>query len=120
MIRIERVAFGELAPERSSNAFDITISLENRSLKPILLDITPRFFELSDDQGRRAELLYFCCEADGDVLEVGAKRMIQLIFSSPPGWWGKGISAREISFRITGLLPLLRGTWSWPPLATAD
>ena len=27
---------------------------------------------------------------------------------------------REISFRVTGLLPLVRGTWSWPPLATAD
>jgi len=120
MIRIERVAFGHLAPERSTSAFDITIRLENNSPQPILLDITPRFFELSDDQGRRAELLFFCCEASGEVLEVGATRTIRLIYSSPPGWWGKGIHAREIRFQITGLIPLLRGTWSWPPLATAD
>jgi len=117
-VTLERVAFGRVSDDY--NAFNIKVAVNNTSTQPILLDLTPRFFDLADDQGRKAELLYFCCKASGEALGPGRQRQIQLLFRSPSGWEGKALAAHMIYFRISGLLPLLRGTWSFRPLATAD
>jgi TIR domain len=118
VVTLERVAFGRISHDY--NAFNIIVALNNTSAQPILLDLTQRFFDLADDQGRKAELLYFCCKASGEPLGPGQQRQIQLLYRSPPGWEGKALSAHLIYFRISGLLPLLRGAWSFRPLATAD
>jgi len=117
VVTLERIAFGRIA--QADKAFQITVAVANPTAQPILLDLTHRFFELEDDQGRKAELLYFCCRAAGEILGPGQRRQIQLLFRSAPGWEGKGISAQMIYFRITGLFPLVRGTWAFRPLATA-
>jgi hypothetical protein len=118
VVTLERVAFGRVSHDY--NAFNIMVAVTNTTAQPILLDLTPRFFNLEDDQGRKAELLYFCCKASGEPLGPGQQRQIQLLYRSPPGWEGKALAAHMIYFRISGLLPLLRGTWSFRPLATAD
>jgi hypothetical protein len=117
VVSLERIAFGTIAD--SATAFNISVALTNTTERPILLDITPRFFELVDDQGQEAELLFFCCEASGEMLDPGARRQIQLIYRSPPGWEGKEITTQLIHFRVLGLIPLVRGTWVFRPLATA-
>jgi hypothetical protein len=118
VVTLERVSFGRISHDY--NAFNIIVAVNNTSSQPILLDLTQRFFDLEDDQGRKAELLYFCCKASGEPLGPGQQRQIQLLYRSPPGWEGKALSAHLIYFRISGLLPLLKGTWSFRPLATAD
>jgi hypothetical protein len=117
-LRLERIAFGGIAA--TSPGFNIRLRLHNTMDRPIQLDITPRFFELADDQGRAAELVYFCCDASGDMLSPGQEREIQLIYRSPPGWEGKETAAGMIYFRVSGLLPVVRASWAFPPLATAD
>ncbi|UCD80410.1 MAG: toll/interleukin-1 receptor domain-containing protein [Desulfobacterales bacterium] len=118
VVSLERVAFGRVSND--FNAFNIMVAVTNTTAQPILLDLTHRFFDLEDDQGRKSELLYFCCKASGESLGPGQQRQIQLLYRSPPGWEGKSLSAHMIYFRISGLLPLLRGSWSFRPLATAD
>jgi len=117
VVRLERLAFGELGD--GSRAFSVRVSVNNTTDQPIQLDLTPRFFELADDQGRRATLLYFCCEAKGALLGPAQQRQIHLIYRSEPGWEGKETTPGSIHFRISGLLPVVRATWSFRPLATA-
>lgn len=117
VVRLERLAFGRLSD--GAKAFSVRLSVNNTTDQPILLDLTPRFFELADDHGRQAELLYFCCEATGDTLGPGQQRQIDLIYRSAPGWEGKETTPGMIHFRISGLLPVVRATWSFRPLATA-
>jgi len=117
VVTLERLAFGVL--QETGNAFKIEIAITNTTDRPILLDLTHRFFVLEDDQGRKAELLYFCCHAAGEDLGPGQRRQIQLIFHANPEWEGKEVAADQIYFRVTGLLPLVRGTWTFLPLATA-
>ncbi len=117
VVRLERLAFGRL--NDGSKAFSVRVSVNNTTDQPILLDLTPRFFELADDRGRQAQLLFFCCEAKGDTLGPGQQRQIDLIYRSAPGWEGKETTPGMIHFRISGLLPLVRATWSFRPLATA-
>jgi hypothetical protein len=112
---LERITFGRISDDY--NAFNIVVAVTNTTASPILLDLTDRFFELQDDQGRKAELLYFCCSAIGEPLGPDQQRQIQLLYRSPSGWEGKTLRARMIYFRISGLLPLLRGTWEFRPLA---
>jgi hypothetical protein len=115
-LRLTRVAFGRDADRRQ--IFQVTVMLKNTGNRPILLDLTSRFFSLTDDHGGVGELLYFCCDSQGDMLSPGQEREIQLFFQSK-GWQGKGLSAHQILFRIEGLLPVLRATWKFPTLATA-
>jgi hypothetical protein len=117
VVQLERLAFGKLSD--GGKAFNVLVSVNNTTDQPILLDLTPRFFELADDQGRQAELLYFCCDAHGETLSPGEKRQIQLIYRLLPGWEGKETNAGMIHFRVSGLLPVVRATWSFRPLATA-
>lgn len=117
VVRLERLAFGRLSD--GSKGFSIKVSVTNTTGQPIVLDLTPRFFELVDDRGRQAELLYFCCEARGDTLGSGAQRELVLIYRSGQGWEGKETIPGRIHFRIFGLLPLARGVWSFRPLAAA-
>lgn len=127
VVLLDRVAFGEIRRERSaetrrertSAGIHITVRITNTGREPILLDLSPRFFELGDDRGRKAELLYFCCESKGERLGPGSKRVIELIYRSVPGWQGKETSAGAIRFRISGLLPLVQGVWTFRPLAVA-
>lgn len=115
--RLRRVEYGSLAD--GSRAFSFRFVLRNVSDRPIQLDLDDRFFSLQDDQGRRAELVYFCCRASGELLGVKEDRQIHLIYRSVPGWEGKELRAERITFRVTGLLPLLRAVWWFRPLATA-
>lgn len=117
VVQLERLAFGELPDRRK--AFSVRVSVTNYSDDPIQLDLTPRFFALIDDQGQQAELLFFCCEARGDLLPPKQQRVVHLIYSAAPGWEGKETTPGMIHFRISGLLPVVRATWSFRPLATA-
>jgi hypothetical protein len=100
-------------------AFSVRLSVSNTTDELILLDLTPRFFELADEHGRRAELVYFCCEADGDTLPPGQQRRLDLIYRSAAGWEGNQTTPGWIHFRVSGLSPIVRATWSLRPLATA-
>jgi hypothetical protein len=117
VVRVIRMAFGTIADQP---AMSVDVVFTNRAAEPLRLDMTPRFFELEDDRGRKSELLYFCCRAAGDLLSPGQERQVQLIFSGQPGWEGKATNARAIDFHVNGLLPLARGTWEVPSLATAE
>jgi len=118
VVDVARVAFGGLPDDTS--AWSITVSLQNTTQQPIQLDVTPRFFSLTDDQGQEAELVYFSGSARNELLAPRLRRMFQLIYRSPRGWEGKRVSAHEIRFHIEGLLPLLSGTWTFRPLAMAN
>ena len=115
VVTLERITFGRVSNDY--NAFSIVVAVTNTTARPILLDLTHRFFELQDDQGRKAELIYFCCKASGESLGSDQQRQIQLLYRSPPGWEGKTLRAHMIYFKILDLLPLLRGTWEFRPLA---
>ena len=117
VVRLERLAFGRLTD--GAKAFSIRVAIANTTGQPIHLDLTPRFFELADDRGRRAELLFFCCETQKDMLSPGQSRSVHLVYRSAPGWEGKETTPGLIHFRITGLLPVVRASWSFRPLATA-
>ena len=118
VVRVSRMAFGTIAGTGPAMSVDVVFT--NAAGEPIQLDLTPRFFELEDDQGRKSELLYFCCRARGEILGPGQERQIQLIFAANPGWSGKATNARAIEFHVNGLLPLARGRWVVPALATAN
>jgi hypothetical protein len=117
VVQLDRLAFGRVSD--GAKGFSVKVSVINTTDQPILLDLTPRFFELVDDRGRPAELLYFCCEARGETLVPGERRQMHLIYRSVPGWEGKETTPGMIHFRISGLLPVVRATWSFRPLAMA-
>ena len=117
-IRLSRIAFGELEPEGAG--FNIQLVLHNTSESPLVLDLSERFFSLVDDQGRAAELVYFCCTSKGEILSAGQERTVQLFFRSPSGWIGKSISANYIFIRVDGLLPIVRLAWKLRTLAVAN
>lgn len=117
VVRLERLAFGRL--EDGRKAFSVRVSVNNTTDQPIQLDMTPRFFTLTDDRGQHAELLFFCCEARGDIIAPGQQRVVQLIYASAPGWEGKETVPGAIHFEISGLLPVVRASWTFRPLATA-
>ena len=115
---VERFVFGSLTD--GAVALSVDLVVVNTTAEPIALDISSRFFEMKDDRGRKADLVYFCCVAGaGDVLGPGQTRKVQVIFRAPASWLGKETQASRIDFHINGLLPLARGTWSVPTLATA-
>ena len=69
VVSVPRIAHGTLA-ERALG-WNIRVRLTNPTDRPIQLDLNPRFFELGDDRGRKAELQFFCCEAHAELLELG-------------------------------------------------
>ncbi len=116
-IELSRVAWGEL--EGSQKAISVRLTIKNTGTRPLLLDLDQRFFSLEDDQGRVAELAYFCCASKGELLSVGQAREVQLFFRAMPGWMGKELAAHAIYFRVRGLLPVVRASWQFQVLAVA-
>jgi hypothetical protein len=116
-LTLTRMAYGHVPP--TNQVFQVELTLKNTGATAILLDLSDRFFVLEDDKGRRAELLYFCCAANGDVLPAGAERTMQLFFRAE-GWHGKNLGARWIFLRVNGLLPVVSASWKAPVLATAN
>jgi hypothetical protein len=116
-LELSRVAFGRL--EDSQRAFNVRLAIKNTSARPLQLDLDERFFRLEDNQGRAAELIYFCCASTGEILSAGQVREAQLFFRALPGWSGKETSARAVFFRVAGLLPIIRAAWQFPVLVTA-
>ena len=117
-IRLSRVAYGFFEP--SGDGFDIELILHNTSDRPLILDLSERYFSLEDDKGQAADLVYFCCATKGGVLPAGQERTIQLFFRSPSGWTGKEVSANYIFVRVNGLLPIIRVSWRMHTLAVAN
>lgn len=117
-LQLTRVAFGEI--DSSDLAYSIELSIKNTGTEPILLDLTERFFSFVDEQGQAAELVYFCCASRGDLLSSGEERVVTLMFQALPGWVGKELSSNLVSFRVRGLLPVLRATWQIPTIAVAE
>lgn len=118
-LTVTQLEFGELVGEQLPG-WNIRLRFTNTRADPVVLDLSGRFFRLEDDQGRAAELVYFCCPAQGDLLGPGQSRELQLFFLSHADWFGKEVSARRIFIRVTGLLPIRRAVWSFPPLQTAS
>jgi len=104
---------------RVPNVFRFQLTLRNTTNSAIQLDLTSRFFTLRDNNGRSAELRYFCCPSRGDLLRAGEARQIILFFYSAE-WYGKGVGASTLILSVDGLLPLAHGEWHYRTLATAD
>jgi hypothetical protein len=117
-LRVTEFAFGSADGGGSPDMFKVELVLTNTAADPIRLDLTDRYFSLEDDRGRRAELVYFCCEAHGTLLPPGQSRTAGAFFTTGE-WYGKEVAARVILFRVQGLLPIERATWRFPVLATA-
>jgi hypothetical protein len=116
-ISVARVAFGTIAD--TATVVSVHVVLANSTANAFPLDLTERFFELRDDQGREGELLYFCCTSRGEMLGAGEERLVKLIFAAHGGWIGKETGARLLYFKVSGLLPVVGATWSIPVLAAA-
>ncbi|MCB0165201.1 MAG: hypothetical protein KDI79_13300 [Anaerolineae bacterium] len=117
-IKLSRVALG--STENAKLAMNVRLRLKNTGTRPLILDLNQRFFSLEDEQGRKAELLYFCCDSQGELLGPGQEREVQLIFRGDPGWIGKEVSTNAIFVRVRGLLPVVRASWRIHTLATAE
>lgn len=118
-LSVTQLEFGELVGEQLPG-WNIRLRFTNTRADPVVLDLSGRFFRLDDDQGRAAELVYFCCPASGELLGPGQSRELQLFFRSHADWFGKEVSARRLFIRVTGLLPIRRAVWGFPPLQTAN
>lgn len=116
-LRPSRVAFGVI--DQASRAFQLDMVIKNTTDKPIMLDLSERFFSMADDQGREARLVYFCCRSRGELLSPDQERTVQLMFEDRE-WYGKDVRAIRISIRVRGLLPVIRASWNVAPLATAE
>lgn len=117
-LQLSRVAFGKL--ESSDLAYSVQLRIKNTESRPFVLDLDERFFSLEDDHGRAAELVYFCCPSQGEILASGQERVVELIFLALPEWVGKEVSVSAVFFRVRGLLPVVRAAWLIPSLAVAE
>ena len=116
-LTLKRLAYG--IADKTNRAFQAELVIKNTSQEPILLDLNERFFSMTDNNGRNGELIYFCCASRGDALPPGEERAVQLFFRDA-GWHGKGVSARAISLRVQGFLPVVSASWKAPTLPTAN
>lgn len=116
-LTLNRLAYG--TADKTNRAFHVDLTIKNTSRETILLDLNERFFSMADNNGRSAELIYFCCASKGDALAAGEGRTVQLFFRDA-GWHGKGVSASAIYFRVRGFLPVVSASWKVPTLATAN
>jgi hypothetical protein len=114
-LTLSRMAYG--TADKTNRAFQVDLIIKNTSGETILLDLNERFFSMTDDTGRSAELIYFCCASRGDALPKGEERTVQLFFRDA-GWHGKGVSARAIFLRVQGFLPVVNASWKAPTLPT--
>jgi hypothetical protein len=119
-LQLTRLEFGVIEAQNAT-AWNVRLMLSNTSTEPIVLDLSRRFFKLSDDQGQEAELIYFCCDSrPGELLEPGRQREIQLMFRSVDGWYGKETTVGSIYLQVQGLRPVVRAVWRIQSLATAE
>ena len=98
VVTVNRIAFGKIMDREQrwrESGWSLRVRVTNPTDEPIQLDLTPRFFELADDQGRTAELQFFCCEAREEVLGPRQHRELHLVYRSLPGWAGKGRNPRR-------------------------
>jgi hypothetical protein len=116
LLRLRRVAYG--TADKTNRAFHVELAIKNTSSETILLDLNERFFSMADNNGRNAELIYFCCASKGGTLAPGEERIVNLFFRDV-GWHGKGVSANAIQFRVQGFLPVVNASWKFPTLKTA-
>jgi hypothetical protein len=116
-LTLSRMAYG--TADKTNRAFQVDLTIKNTSRETILLDLNERFFSMADNNGRSAELIYFCCVSKGDALPAGEERTVQLFFRDA-GWHGKGVSANALYFRVRGFLPVVSASWKVPTLATRD
>lgn len=116
-LTLSRFAYG--IADKTNRVFQADLTIKNTSGKTILLDLNERFFSMTDNNGRSAELIYFCCASRGDALPPGEERTVQLFFRDA-GWHGKGVSARAIYLRVRGFLPVVSASWKAPTLPTAN
>ena len=115
-LTLSRQAYG--IADKTNRAFQVDLAIKNTTRETILLDLNERFFSMADNNGRNADLIYFCCAAKGDTLPPGEERTVQLFFRDA-GWHGKSVSASAIYFRVRGFLPVVSASWKSPTLATA-
>jgi hypothetical protein len=115
-LTLSRLAYG--IADKTNRAFQVDLAIKNTSRETVLLDLNERFFSMADNNGRSAELIYFCCAAKGDTLPPGEERTVELFFRDA-GWHGKSVSASAIYFRVRGFLPVVSASWKSPTLATA-
>jgi hypothetical protein len=116
-LTVSRFAYG--TADKTNRAFQVDLIIKNTGRETILLDLNERFFSMSDNTGRGAELIHFCCASRGDALPKGEERTVQLFFRDA-GWHGKGVSARAIFLRVQGFLPVVTASWKAPTLPTAN
>jgi hypothetical protein len=116
-LMLNRLAYG--TADKSNPAFQVDLVIKNTSRETILLDLNERFFSMADNNGRSAELIYFCCASKGDALAPGEERTVQLFFRDA-GWHGKSVSASAIYFRVRGFLPVVSASWKVHTLVTAE
>ena len=115
-LTLSRLAYG--AVDGTNHAFQVDLAIKNTSREPILLDLNERFFSMTDNNGRSANCSTFVA-ASGDTLPPGEERTVQLFFRDA-GWYGKGVSANAIYFRVQGFLPIVSASWKAHTLATAN
>jgi hypothetical protein len=111
-LQVARVAFGQ-----DKKTIVVDVRIKNTGTEPAFLELGQRFFALEDNQGRKAEIVWFCCDSSGDLLPPGREREVQIFFQLD-GWYGKSLAMRWLHFRVTGLLPVVRASWKFRPLAT--
>lgn len=114
-LTLKRVAYG--TADETNRVFQVDVAIKNTSSETILLDLNARFFSMTDDKGRSAELIYFCCATKGGTLAPGAERIVNLFFRDV-GWQGKSVSANSIQFRVQGFLPVVTVSWKFATLKT--
>jgi hypothetical protein len=111
-LKVTQIEYGFLAATHAP-AWSIRITFTNTTTEAVFLDLTSRFFELSDAHGHRASLVYFCCVSKGRILRAGQTREIQFIFESHPDWHRPGEDAEPLFIRVTGFVPIARAEWSF-------
>jgi hypothetical protein len=82
-LTLRRVAYG--TADKTNRVFQVNLAIKNTSSETILLDLNERFFSMTDDNGRNAELIYFCCASKGGTLAPGEERIVNLFVTSRVG-----------------------------------
>ncbi len=122
---VDQVFWGEL-PELRIYGYDVRLTITNTGTREIRLALDSRYFSLEDQQGQRADLLYFCCATNGTILTTGQQRDVRLIFKERENWaavggkYESGGVETVLFLRVTGFLPIVRDSWRLEIPVTAE